>query len=266
MKWALISDDMNKDNFLALRPNSYVLKKDDDLMNLADCDAIYIDCHPTLHYKYALMAMDIGKAVCVASPLALNEWEVQALVLKAKEKNIFLMENIASRFSPSYQIIKKMMKNKQMGPLQEINFSFCLSQENKQDDVLVQYGSYACHLLVDLFGINMPIQEIKFKYSDNIATSVIAHYQKERTRFNLELSIDENKPLKSYLICAKGHIEIPSFHNNLELSLLAFEETYKKGLLEHPHMKLEDSLFIAHEIDRLHDALTADPDDSVYRM
>ncbi|KAH7725348.1 dihydrodiol dehydrogenase (dimeric)like protein [Aphelenchoides avenae] len=63
-----------------------------DVVQDPNVDVVYVGLANEAHAQWSLLAMDHGKHVLCEKPLAVNAREVQALVQKAKEKNVFLME------------------------------------------------------------------------------------------------------------------------------------------------------------------------------
>jgi predicted dehydrogenase len=64
-------------------------------------DVIYIATPHVLHCENTLMCIQKGKAVLCEKPFAMNEKEVLRMISLAKEKNIFLMEAMWTRFLPT---------------------------------------------------------------------------------------------------------------------------------------------------------------------
>lgn len=72
-----------------------------------DLDIVYISTTNNLHFEHTIMSLEAGKAVLCEKPLASNSKEVEVMIHKAKEKNIFLMEALWSRFLPCMKEFKK---------------------------------------------------------------------------------------------------------------------------------------------------------------
>jgi predicted dehydrogenase len=89
-------------------------------------DAVYISTTNNLHFEHALMCLDAGKAVLCEKPFALNLKQVEIMVAKAREKNVFLMEALWSRFLPSMIRFKEQMEAGTIGKplLLQCNFGF----------------------------------------------------------------------------------------------------------------------------------------------
>lgn len=320
MKWGILGSGNVAKRFLASQPKkvsaisgrtkrkSLWLQKDfsipvvydsyEELLK-SDVEAVYIALPHGLHYKYALEAMDEGKAVLIEKPLALNEWEVQALTLKAKEKNVLLMEAMKTRYFPAYQALKKALEQGAIGTIQSIQLFFYsevsdsfLKQsylgDSIQGGVLLDVGCYGVNWLVDVLKSQLHLKEVAVRFRQGIDSHVVAIFEKNEVFFQMEISLE--KPLNRLALIqgTKGSIEIPNFHrpshfvlkkgkeekileylyegNDLTGEVRAFERAFALGLIEEPSMPWTDSLKMARELDRIRDAFTPDPDASVYRM
>ena len=76
-----------------------------------DLDIVYIATTNNLHFKHTMMCLEAGKAVLCEKPFASGLSQVEQMVNKAREKNVFLMEALWSRFVPSMIQFKEMMEN-----------------------------------------------------------------------------------------------------------------------------------------------------------
>lgn len=82
-----------------------------------DVDAVCI-CTPSgLHFPQALAALEHGKHVLVEKPMALNLADCDALIDKAKERDLTLGVVSQLRFSPGIQQVKQAMDAKILGRL-----------------------------------------------------------------------------------------------------------------------------------------------------
>ena len=82
-----------------------------------DVDVIYIATPHILHCENTLMCLNYGKAVLCEKPFAMNEGQVSQMIAKAREKKLFLMEAMWSRFHPS---LKKVLELVQSGVIGDI--------------------------------------------------------------------------------------------------------------------------------------------------
>ncbi len=64
----------------------------DELFADADIDVVYIGTVNTTHKDLALQALQNGKHVLCEKPVAMNSKDLEEILQKAKEKNLFFME------------------------------------------------------------------------------------------------------------------------------------------------------------------------------
>jgi len=86
-----------------------------------EVDIVYIATPHTLHADNALMCLAAGKHVVCEKPFTMNAREAQAVVDLAREKQLFLMEAMWSRFLPMAQEAKRMIASGEIGTLQQIS-------------------------------------------------------------------------------------------------------------------------------------------------
>ncbi|MEH6680020.1 MAG: Gfo/Idh/MocA family oxidoreductase [Sediminicola sp.] len=88
-----------------------------ELMECSEVDVIYIATPHTFHAELAIMAMEKGKHVLCEKPLGINREEVQRMVDVAREKRVFLMEALWSRFNPTIQKMKSLVSEGHIGEI-----------------------------------------------------------------------------------------------------------------------------------------------------
>ncbi|KAK9328519.1 hypothetical protein V1520DRAFT_214308 [Lipomyces starkeyi] len=91
-------------------------------------DVIYIGTTQSTHYEVALLALRAGKNVLCEKPFTINSKQAEHLALVAKEKNVFLMEAVWTRFFPlTIEFEKLIHKDMVIGPIRRVftDFSVC---------------------------------------------------------------------------------------------------------------------------------------------
>ena len=84
-------------------------------------EAAYIGSINPQHIKLALLMLEHGKHVLCEKPLTLNAKQALKLTTYAKEKGLFLMEALWSRFLPSMQYVRKQVESGALGEIQSID-------------------------------------------------------------------------------------------------------------------------------------------------
>jgi predicted dehydrogenase len=89
-----------------------------------DIDIVYIATPHVLHCENTLLCLNNGKAVLCEKPFAINEKEVQQMIQKARENNLFLMEALWTRFLPSVIKAEELIRDGKLGELIHIKSDF----------------------------------------------------------------------------------------------------------------------------------------------
>lgn len=89
-----------------------------------DVDIAYIAALNPAHYQLVRLMLDHGKHVLCEKPMCMNRKQVAELVALAKQKRLFLMEAIWSRFFPSYQHVRQQIDNGRLGEIREVHVDF----------------------------------------------------------------------------------------------------------------------------------------------
>ena len=89
-------------------------------------DIVYIATTNNLHFEHTMMCLEAGKAVLCEKPFASNLEQVEQMIAKAREKNVFLMEALWSRFLPGMIQFKAEMEQGTIGKplLLQCDFGF----------------------------------------------------------------------------------------------------------------------------------------------
>ncbi len=72
----------------------------ENLVNDPELDVIYISSPHTFHHQHASLALKAGKAVLCEKPFTINATEAHGLVQEARQRDLFLMEGMWTRFFP----------------------------------------------------------------------------------------------------------------------------------------------------------------------
>ncbi|HEX8372493.1 MAG TPA: Gfo/Idh/MocA family oxidoreductase [Chthoniobacterales bacterium] len=99
----------------------------DDVAKLArdpDVDVAYVCSAPMFHAEHALELLSQGKAVLVEKPFTINAAEAKAVYAMAREKNVFCMEALWSRFLPATQQVAAWLAEGQIGEVRQVIADF----------------------------------------------------------------------------------------------------------------------------------------------
>lgn len=87
-------------------------------------EVVYIGVLNHKHLEVSLLMLEHGKHVLCEKPLCLNEKQARQLIECAKQKNLFLMEGIWSRFFPSYKYIREQIEKGKLGEVEHIDLEY----------------------------------------------------------------------------------------------------------------------------------------------
>ncbi|MCV2352822.1 Gfo/Idh/MocA family oxidoreductase [Paucibacter sp. B2R-40] len=130
--WVLGRDAARASAFaeLACVPGHAAAQVKTDLAALlaeSDLDAVYIATPHAQHGDLVRQCLLAGKAVLCEKPLVPNLAQAEALVRLAREREVFLMEAVWTRFLPIYTVVQGWLREQAIGHLCGIQSSFCLN-------------------------------------------------------------------------------------------------------------------------------------------
>ena len=89
-----------------------------------DVEVMYIATPHVAHKANTLLCLDAGKHVLCEKPMGLNQTEVQEMVRAARDKELFLMEALWTRFLPHMTKLKRLVDEGALGELRMLQASF----------------------------------------------------------------------------------------------------------------------------------------------
>ena len=87
-------------------------------------DIVYVATPHIVHDEHCRLALTQGKHVLCEKPMAMNRQEAQGLQALAKQRGLFLMEGIWSRFFPAMRWVKRFLQDGTLGDPIHITASF----------------------------------------------------------------------------------------------------------------------------------------------
>jgi len=105
----------------------------EDLVNDPMVDGVYIATPHHLHFENARLCLAAGKPVLCEKPLTVNARQAEMLIELSKEKNVFLMEALWTRYLPIYQTLRRMLDQGVIGDIRAMQstFGFIANQDEK---------------------------------------------------------------------------------------------------------------------------------------
>lgn len=87
-------------------------------------DIIYIGTPHPLHAENTIMALGGGKAVLCEKPFAMNLLQAEKMVALAREKKLFLMEAMWTRYMPALAELRRIVASGEIGPPRQLHADF----------------------------------------------------------------------------------------------------------------------------------------------
>ncbi len=101
-----------------------------------DIDIVYIATPHSHHYQNAMLCLEAGKNVLCEKAFTVNAAQARKLAEKAKEKNLFLMEAVWTRYFPISVYVRDQITSGRIGPVARVisDNSMAEDPENKYAD------------------------------------------------------------------------------------------------------------------------------------
>ncbi|XP_067624806.1 trans-1,2-dihydrobenzene-1,2-diol dehydrogenase-like isoform X2 [Eurosta solidaginis] len=247
-------------------PNAFGSYK--ELAEFAHVDIIYIGALNRQHFELSLLYLDHGKHVLCEKPLCMNFEQSKRLTDHAKNKQLFIMEGIWSRFFPAYHYLQKQIKKGALGELKEIEVAFGnkisdterLAKKGLGGGVTLDMGVYA--IQASQWGFKEAPQKVIAKgelNEDGVDKHIEVELQYSGGRVSkIVVTSKEKLANKAFFKGTKGQITIrewplpkgkhPTKYTNsegLRFEAEAVRQSILKGGLENDIATHNDSLIIA---------------------
>jgi dihydrodiol dehydrogenase / D-xylose 1-dehydrogenase (NADP) len=113
-----------------------------DLVNDPEVDVVYVGTLNSLHKENCIQAINAGKAVLCEKPFMLNSREAEEILSLAKEKRVFIMEALWTRFIPAFRNALEMCNSGVLGDVKMLSSDFGFICEDPPDSPLYspKYG------------------------------------------------------------------------------------------------------------------------------
>lgn len=170
----------------------------EELAKCIDVDIVYIATPNNLHYPNTLLCLNNAKAVLCEKPFALNEKQASEMIELARQKNLFLMDALWTKFLPHYQKMIEIVKSRSLGDIKVVlaNFGFRANAEPNSrllnpelgGSSLMDIGIYNMFTTLDILGkpdeINVSVNSTEqgideqcaviFKYNNGAMASLFS--------------------------------------------------------------------------------------------
>uniref|UniRef100_A0A336KQV4 Trans-1,2-dihydrobenzene-1,2-diol dehydrogenase n=1 Tax=Culicoides sonorensis TaxID=179676 RepID=A0A336KQV4_CULSO len=180
----------------------------DSVMNDPDVDIVYIGTINTKHFEVGMKALEAGKHVLCEKPLCMNEKQAKHLLDTAKEKKLFCMEAVWTRFFPAFTYLKKRIEDGDLGEVIEVEAALGHAGWGEVDRVRLKNLGGGTILDLGVYSIQAALWVIPEKPIEINATGIL-NSDKVDSEMRAELKFQGNKIVR--VSCSGIH----SFHNSL---------------------------------------------------
>lgn len=272
------AEDFSKEYEINVAYGSY-----ESLMKDKQVDVIYIATPHSFHYELTLQCIEHGKAVLCEKPFAMNVEQAKEMIALSREKKVFLMEALWTRFLPHFQYVLKKINSGEYGNVTSIKADFGFPAEfdktkrlfNKTlgGGSLLDIGIYPIFLAYAILGMPEDIQakalftetgvdsecDILFKYPDNTNAILFSSFT-EKTNTTAEIILEKASILissrfhepASVAIISNGNEEIMELEvksNGYNFEAEHVSEMLQKGKTESEIWSLDNTLDLMHLLD-----------------
>lgn len=254
----------------------------EDLVADPEVDALYVATPHPFHLPNSVLALEAGKHVLCEKPLTVNAREATQMIQVAREKGLFLMEAMWTRFLPTWVEIKSRLESGELGEIAFLQANFGVPMPPDEARVhepelagggLLDIGVYPISLASWLLGqpetISSWASMTKTKVDER--TAMMFTYPGGAVA-NLSSAIDLWTTCEAEVVAQKAWIRVPKFWEARTYEVVTeggrdvvekpFESGYqfqiahamdciRKGKTESDVMSLDESLEIMKTMDGL---------------
>ena len=101
----------------------------EELANDPDVDVVYVSTPNNLHKENTLMCLRAGKSVLCEKPFAINAQETAEMISLARQRGLFLMEAMWTRFLPAIVKLREILDQKTIGEVRMLFADFGFRSE-----------------------------------------------------------------------------------------------------------------------------------------
>ncbi|KPK96842.1 MAG: dehydrogenase [Planctomycetes bacterium SM23_65] len=94
------------------------------LANDPDVDVVYISTPHSLHHDNTILCLEAGKHVLCEKPFAINVRQGDEMIRVAREKKLFLMDAVWSRFQPAHMKLRELVGEGAIGEVRMVHSDF----------------------------------------------------------------------------------------------------------------------------------------------
>ena len=153
-----------------------------ELLSDPSIDIVYIASRHIDHYRHSLDAINHGKAVLCEKPAAMNRKQLEVIIKKASERQVFYMEALWTRFLPSFVQLKQLLASNCIGERKAIEADFHIQPPMTHESrlfnpaygggALLDIGLYPLFFALEIGGPVEIVHAVANKLSNGVDTTV----------------------------------------------------------------------------------------------
>lgn len=187
-----------------------------------EVEVVYVGTIHTTHLSCVKMALNAGKHVVVEKPMGINAKEVQEMVDLAREKKLFLLEAMWTRFFPAIRKAREVLASGEIGVPKYVqgDFGFVAPSEDQPHRLwdpelagggVLDIGCYLVSASTMVFGAVVPekiacVGELTAKGCDK--DGLLSLSWAGRGSASLLFTLTANTPEELLIVCSGGHMKI----------------------------------------------------------
>jgi predicted dehydrogenase len=132
------------------------------LVSNNEVDVIYVATPHSHHHEHTMLCLTHNKAVLCEKAFAINSRQAIEMIKTAKERKVFLMEALWTKFLPHYEKLQELLQQKTLGDIKSVlvNFGFKTSGNSPQrlfepllgGGTLLDIGIYNVFITLSILG------------------------------------------------------------------------------------------------------------------
>ncbi|MBI2730414.1 MAG: Gfo/Idh/MocA family oxidoreductase [Sphingobacteriales bacterium] len=261
----------------------------EELVNNHEVDVIYIASPHSHHYEHTLLCLNHNKAVLCEKAFAINSWQAKEMIAVAREKKVFLMEALWTKFLPHYNKLLSLLNDGTLGEIKAVlvNFGFRTGDNAPQrlfdpalgGGTLLDIGIYNVFMTLSVLGKPDKIEatmvpavtgvdeqlSVLFKYDNgamaqlfsSFTTNLPTEMEIAGTKAGLTLTTRFYEPSATIQLYheVKGERKLIEFEKEggfgYQYEARHVNECLKKGSTESPVMTHADTLLLMETMDEI---------------
>lgn len=221
-----------------------------DLVADPEVDVVYVSSPHPMHRDNALQAIEAGKHVLVEKPFTLNAAEARQLVSAARERGVFLMEAMWTRFLPHIIEIRELLARGEIGDVRMVlaDHGFFMAEDANSrlyapelgGGALLDLGIYPVSFATMVLGRPSRITAVSNPAFTGVdaQTSMLFQYEGGRQAV-LATSLEAQTTNKVTIVGKDGRVDI----DESSYSPVSFSVTMRDGeSIRHEHVRVGKGL------------------------